>query len=301
VDEAPFQVIRASAPELNDGNRYERTIALVDVDDETFYVIDVFRVSGGTNHTKFTQSHFGPLATYGLDLSPAPDYSHETQTRNFQLDAGAKPGWLGLWTVEDQNKLLPEPTALGLAYTSFTREATAGTSEAWIATGGYDATTEQWVPRLVEQRDAGDGTLESTFVAVYEPYSGKGPKVRPQRKIDADTTLESLSDLHVKLQQAENLDTMFKNLSDSHVVLQIEHPGGGYDMVLLRDPAEPGITVSGLRSARLFETDGNLAWVRFNAEEKLVHAGLAQGTYLKADTFTLENPNKLPYITTATN
>ncbi|MBL7647205.1 MAG: heparinase II/III family protein [Candidatus Hydrogenedentes bacterium] len=280
VDEPPFQMIRASAPELNDGNRYERTVALVDVDDETFYVIDVFRVSGGTNHTKFTQSHFGPLATYGLNLSPAPDYGHETQTRNFQMDAGAKPGWLGLWTVEDQNKLLPEPAALGLAYTSFTREASAGTSEAWIATGGYDATTEQWVPRLVEQRVAADGTLESTFVAVYEPYAGKGPKVKATREPVADESHE--------------------NLPENHVGLRIEHPDGGYDMVWLRDPAHPGVSLA-KRGVEPVQTDGEVAWLRTSAEGRLIRAGLAQGSYLKSGAFTLENPNKLPYITTATN
>lgn len=280
-NEPPFQIIRASAPDLNEGHRYERTIALVDVDDEIFYVIDVFRVSGGTNHTKFTQSHFGSLTTYGLALSPAPDYEHDTQTRNFQMEADAKAGWLGLWKVDDQLKLLPEPEALGLAYTSFTREAAAGTSEAWISTGGYDATTEQWVPRLVEQRVTKEGVLESTFVVVYEPYSGTGPRLKPQPALVSNSDGEPLA--------------------NRHVGLQIEHPDGGYDMVVLRDPDEPGTTVAALRSARMFQTDANLAWVRFDAVGTLVRAGIAQGNYLKAGEFTLENPNNLPYITTATN
>lgn len=280
VDEPPFQIIRASAPELNDGNRYERTVALVDADEETFYVIDVFRVSGGTNHTKFTQSHFGPLATYGLNLAPAPDFGNETQTRSFQMDAGATAGWLGVWTVEDQFKLLSEPAPLGLAYTSFTQDAAAGTSEAWIATGGYDSTTEQWIPRLVEQRVAGDGTLDSTFVALYEPYRGSAPKLKATRETVADSSGE--------------------NLPGGHVALRIEHPDGGYDIVWLRDPAQPGLSM-GSRGVEPVQTDGGVAWLRSNAEGRLTRAGLAQGTYLKSGDFTLKNPNNLPYITTATN
>jgi hypothetical protein len=196
------------------------------------------------------------------------------------MDAGATGGWLGLWTVEDQYKLLPEPAALGLAYTSLTKSTAAGTSEAWISIGGYDSTTEQWIPRLVEQRVAGDGTLESTFVAVYEPYTGKSPRMKPLHANAAEESGDALS--------------------DTHVGLRIEHPDGGYDMVWLRDSTQPGVSYAG-RGAEPVQTDGEVAWLRTNAEGRLIRAGLAEGSYLKAGDFTLENPNNLPYITTATN
>jgi hypothetical protein len=136
------------------------------------------------------------------------------------------------------------------------------------------------VPRLVEQRVAGDGTLESTFVAVYEPYTGKGPKVKATREPVADESRE--------------------NLPESHVGLRIEHPDGGYDMVWLRDPAQPGVSLA-KRGVEPVQTDGEVAWLRTNAEGRLIRTGLAQGSYLKSGAYTLENPNKLTYITTATN
>lgn len=276
VNETPLQVIRASAPELNGGHRYERTAALVDVDDKVFYVIDVFRVSGGENHTKFTQSHFGTLSTDGLSLAAAPDYGHDTQTRNFQLDPAAQPGWQGRWTIDDPFKLLPEPTPLGMACTSFTRGATAGTSEAWIATGGYDSTTEQWIPRLVEQRVAHGAPLDSTFVAVFEPYAGAAPLLKSAR-------------LDIQ-------DPSGATLPDSHVALRIEQPDGGYDMVILRDPEAPGVSIVALPGGESLSTDGDLGWVRFTAKGEIAQAGLAGGTYIKTDAFTMENTDHKSYV-----
>ena len=130
LDEPPVQAIRASAPGMYGGGRYERTAVLVDVDDEHFYVIDVFRVSGGARHTKFVQSNFGTLETVSLSLTPAPDFGHDTQTRAFQLDATAQPGWSATWKFDEPN------SALQLGYIDLTTGAAAGRSETWVATGG---------------------------------------------------------------------------------------------------------------------------------------------------------------------
>jgi hypothetical protein len=276
INETPLQAIRASAPELNDGHRYERSAVLVDVDEAVFYVIDVFRVAGGKNHTKFTQSYFGALSTEGLSLAAAPDYGFDTQTRNFQMDPKAIAGWQGFWRFEDQYKLLQEPRPLGLACTSFTQGAAAGTSEAWIVTGGYDSTAEQWIPRLVEQRTAGDEPLESTFVALYEPHEGPSPLLKTQRIAVTDET--------------------GKALSDSHVALRIEHPDGGYDMVILRDPVAPGVSVLSLPGGESLSMDGDLGWVRFTAKGDVVQAGLAGGSYVKTGVFTMENSDHKPYV-----
>jgi hypothetical protein len=72
-------------------------------------------------------------------------------------------------------------------------------------------------------------------------------------------------------------------------------------MVILRDPAEKGTSLAALKSAQAFTTDANVAWVRHDKNGNLIRAGFAEGNYLKAGAFTLENPNKLPYVTTATD
>ena len=52
------------------GKQFERTVALVDVSELESYVLDVFRVVGGTDHAKFQHSHFGTIETTGLTLKP---------------------------------------------------------------------------------------------------------------------------------------------------------------------------------------------------------------------------------------
>lgn len=276
IGEAPFQAIRASAPELNGGNRYERTAVLLDMDDAHFIVIDVFRVAGGLNHTKFVQSHFGALSTEGLTLSTAADYGHETQTRNFHVDAGSQPGWQGRWTVEDFYGLLPSPTPLGMAYTDFTAGASAGRSEAWIAPGGYDTSNEAWIPRLHVARKTETAPLHSTFVAVYEPYRGTAPVFTSQR-------------LPVNVSGNDTAQ-------DAHVALRVEYPGNGYAMVLLRDPEQRETCIVRGPDGVELESDGDAAVVRVDAQGHTTFAGLARGSYLKAGAFTLTNANNEPYV-----
>ncbi len=54
----PYPVGFASGTGAKDVDHYERTVVLVDVDPERFYVVDLFAVAGGTQHD---QSWHGPL------------------------------------------------------------------------------------------------------------------------------------------------------------------------------------------------------------------------------------------------
>ncbi len=278
IAEPPLQAIRASAPALNGGHRYERTALLIDVDDEHFYVIDIFRVDGGTKHTKFVQSHFGALKVDGLNLAEAPDYGHDTQTRKFRLDPKPEPGWQARWTFEDFHGLNPKSAALGMAYTDLTYGATAGRSEAWINTGGYDSTEEQWIPRLVVQRESDKAPLASTFVSVYEPHASDGPVLQAERLLVANPFNDSYL--------------------DADVALHIRYPGGGYAIVLLPETARPGMRKVLLPNGAAMESDGDLALLRFDRGDKVIYAGFAGGTTLKSGSFVLDNPASQPFIST---
>jgi len=53
------QAIRVSAPAVYGIPQFERTLVMVDVSDKDFYVLDIFRVVGGSTHDRFMHSTFG--------------------------------------------------------------------------------------------------------------------------------------------------------------------------------------------------------------------------------------------------
>lgn len=181
-----FRAVRASAPEMIGGTRFERTAALVDISDEDCYVVDIFRVSGGRDHAKFVHSHFGEITTRGLALSPASDYGHGTQMRGFRSDPKARPGWSVDWKVEDRYGLLPEGSDIHLRYTDLTSGAEASTAETWVTAGLYNTSEEAWIPRVMVRRQANEAPLKSTFVSIIEPYAGRS-SIREIRRLALET------------------------------------------------------------------------------------------------------------------
>jgi hypothetical protein len=170
ADGKQFHAVRASGPEMIEGSRYERTVALVDVSDSDSYIFDLFRVAGGSDHAKFLRSHFGTITTTSLTLKPAPDYGHNTQMRNFQEDAAPQPGWSVDWKIADRYHYLPDGTDVHLRYTDLTTGAQAYTAESWIDTSGIGDVDGSWIPTVLTRRQAQNGPLASTFVGIVEPY-----------------------------------------------------------------------------------------------------------------------------------
>lgn len=167
-----FRAIRLSGAELIGGKQFERTVAMVDISDRDFYIVDVFRVTGGTDHAKFMHSHFGTITTQGLSLKPADEYGHDTQMRNFYVDPAPRPGWSADWKVEDRYQFLPPDSDIHLRYTDLSFDVQAFTAEAWVSAGNYNTNQEAWIPRIMVRRQANEGPLASTFVSVIEPYEG---------------------------------------------------------------------------------------------------------------------------------
>lgn len=268
LDGRTVHAIRASGPAMARAERYERTALLIDVDDTRSYVVDVFRVRGGHDHTKFQQSHFGALATTGLSLAPAEDFGVETQMRNAALDPAAQPGWKAEWTIEDRYGLLAEPAKLGVTYWDFTTGAAAGTIEGWIVTGSYNDSREDWIPRvMVRRQNEGNAPLESTFVAVTEPWK------------DA-SCIQSVRRIELNAPGGAAMD-------DTEAALEITLAGGLRDFVLIRDiekiSGQPELTIADPAIA----TDAEIAVVRLNADGKTVHATMGNGTRIAAGPFTL--------------
>ena len=252
-----IHAVRAAAPALNGDNRYERTVLLVDVSPEACYVIEVFRVEGGSEHTKFMHSHFGTVQTTGLNVSASPDYGRGTQMRNFQLDAAAAPGWQADWSIEDRLDLLPEGAEVHLRYTDLTRGAAAGTCEAWLVAGGYNETDEVWIPRIIVQRKAVDGqTLKSAFVGVIEPYAHT-PAIE-------------------KIERLPLSGTDGQPLGDPHVGLAIMLADGRRDVVILRDPATEAAKAG--TAAPAIVSDAEMVFVRLDPDGTAAYSAICNGS-----------------------
>lgn len=181
-----LQAVRASCPAMTGGRQFERTAALVGGSDPDCYVMDVFRVEGGTSHTKFMQSHFGTVTADGLHLEPAGEFGHGTVMRNLRRDAAPPEPWHVDWTVEDKYSYLAPGSQVHVRYTDLTRQAQAMLAEGWIAIGGYNGTEQTWIPRVMVQRRADKAPLASTFVSLVEPYETK-PVIATVRRLELTT------------------------------------------------------------------------------------------------------------------
>lgn len=185
ADGEAFGLIRASAPALIGGAQYERTIAMVDIDEQDSYLLDIFRVIGGSDHAKFQHSHFSTLQTRGLSLSTGEDYGHGAVMRDYQTDASAAPGWQADFSAIDELGYLPQGATVGLRYIDLTAEAAVSTAEAWVSPRGFSGYSEAWIPRLVIRR-RGEAPLASSFVSVAAPY-GAVPGLREARRLPLTT------------------------------------------------------------------------------------------------------------------
>jgi hypothetical protein len=244
-------------------------VALVDRSDCDCYVVDIFRVVGGTDHAKFVHSHFGTVKTAGLTLVPAPDYGHGALMRNFTVDAAPAPGWSLDWTVEDRYGYVPDRPGIHVRYTDLTEGVAAYLAEGWIIAGIFNSTAEAWIPRAIVRRKSTEDPLASTFVSVIEPYEGTPAIARIER-------------LRLENEAGERY-------ADPHVALEVRGTDGRSDVIVAVDRDDP----LGRRPAWNAETAvlqkrwnlslrGELCMVRYGASGAVDYLALCRGRELRA-------------------
>ncbi|MBN1492413.1 MAG: heparinase II/III family protein [Phycisphaerae bacterium] len=271
MDGAHVRAIRASAPKMQHASRYERTTVLVDVSPADAYMVDVFRVAGGAEHTNFMHSHYGRVAPTGLALAPAPDYGRGTFMRNTRMDPAPKPGWHVDWNIEDRYALLPKGVQVRLRYTGLTPDVQVALTEGWIVAGLYESTAEAWIPRLFVRRQAAEGeALASTFVAVIEPYETQ-PLAASIRRLPLESTEGAA-------------------LIDSHVAMAITLADGRRDIVIVRDPTPAGVPAEVVQPESGVRTDAELCVVRQGDDGRVVHVAAARGSHVVCGGFDLTIP-----------
>ncbi len=178
-----FKAVKAAEPGAYKIPVYERTVASVDISDKDFYLFDLFRVVGGKDHAKFTGSHFSTITTRGLNPTTPVTFNQAAQLRNLRVDLEPDPGWSVDFKIDDLRKYLDPPRDLRLRYTDLTRDAQAGTGEAWVVAGLFDSSEEMWVPRIMTRRQSDTAPLASTFVGIVEPYETQS-QIAAIRRLD---------------------------------------------------------------------------------------------------------------------
>ncbi|MBD3293678.1 MAG: hypothetical protein GF393_12195 [Armatimonadia bacterium] len=270
-----IEVMRASAPGMIGGQQYERTVGLVDTPVGGCYVLDVFRVVGGSDHAKFMHSHYGHVNTTGLALAPGDDYGHGTQMRNFMADADPESGWSVDWTIEDRYGLLPGDSDVHLRYTDLTTGAEAAIAEAWVVAGIYSSSETAWIPRLMVRR-RGEAPLASTFVGVIEPYEGRSSISRIRR---------------LPLQTPHG-----EAASDANVAVEVRLADGRRDIFVTGDVENPlGLTPPiGQNGGSLVQPeidltlDGDWCFVRFDRGGSLESVALSHSRSLQVGDIRIE-------------
>ncbi|MCL4695092.1 MAG: hypothetical protein KJ060_21595, partial [Candidatus Hydrogenedentes bacterium] len=190
------------------GERFERLVAMVDVDDENVYVIDVFRVKGGARHTNFFHSTFGDVTTNGLELAPGEPFSGDTQMQNFQTDVSPEPGWSIDWKVSDPYGYVSADRDIHVRYTNLTDNATATLAEGWVDVGLYGSES-RWLPRVYTERKSDAAPLASTFVSIIEPYEGSRLFELITRTAPPVSASEDQQPVSIVLKRADGLTDVF--------------------------------------------------------------------------------------------
>ena len=262
-----FSAIRVSNPTLyaaTANGRYERTVAMLGIGEEDAYLLDISRVSGGSEHARMMSSMPGLMTTTSLELVETSEFAELPAlapiVSNEKFDAEAQPGFTVDWAIDDILGYDEAERDVHLKYTDLTTGAMAYTFDAWTKIDTYDNDKHTTTSRLATVRRAEEGeALESTFVGVIEPYEGA-------------SNIASVTRLDVK-------DADGNVLPDSHVAVEVVLQNGDRDLIIAADPdlySGEALTVDGWD----VELTGELASVRLTKDGQIKALSLSNGESL---------------------
>ncbi len=263
-DGQQYRTVRASGPELIGGQQFERTLVLVDLSETDAYLIDVFRVVGGSEHTRFLHGHFGTLSTRGLSLTPVNESRYGEVMRGFRRDSDPSPGWSVTWAIDDHLKYLPSASEVHLRHTDLTRDAEVQVAEAWVAVGLYGGTADAWIPSVLVRRRTEKPPLASTFIGMLEPW-------------ETESHLAAIQRLELRNNES-------KPCPDSDVGLKIQLADGRTDWFFSRNTEDPPGSGRPWLVAKGGEVrlNAELCLVRFSAAGKPERLLFCRGTAMGA-------------------
>jgi hypothetical protein len=239
LTESPSKAVYAKAPEYAGTKRYERLIALIDLNDEDCYFLDIFRTQGGKEHTKFIRNGFSELTVKGPGLLHTEDIYHpDALMRNYKKAVNPIFGWHADFLCKDLYEVLEPDMKLYLRYTSLNTANAIYTAESKVCksweTGIPEiAGQEHWIPTVMEMKIGEDDDFQSAFVSTYEPHTGT-PSI-------------------TEITRSPAFDDESNILSDMNVALKIKTDQGFTDYILAKDPEQDGnMNAFSIRTDALF-------------------------------------------------
>ncbi|MCK5811688.1 MAG: heparinase II/III family protein [Clostridiales bacterium] len=168
-----YHVICAEAKEYVDADKSLRLLAMIDIDEQDSYIIDIYQTIGGNSHRKFQRSTFTNLETQELSLNPT-QYEEYEFMRNFKTDNS--PNSTFTVTFHDNETYF--------AYTDLSTNRKVSICESWVDLSRMkDHIGENnclWLPTLMLETIGG----QSTFVSVMEVYEKQSKISSIKRKGD---------------------------------------------------------------------------------------------------------------------
>lgn len=184
---------------------YQRTAAMVDITEEDFYVVDIFRVRGGKEHHYSLHGPEGEVETDGLRLAAQRGGTLAGDDIPFQADLGAREPWSKAsgfqylydvrrdasprrscavtWTVKDTWKVLDEPKDIRLRINLLSPPGEV------VLAHGDPPQNKPGNPRRLTYIVCPNECPDSTFVSVIEPYSGDRSIRSIEREDRGDTVI----------------------------------------------------------------------------------------------------------------
>ena len=264
-------------------SQFERSLSLIDINGGTskddFYVLDIFRVLGGHDHTRFFTSHFSTLATEGVSLEPGGEYE-AGEMANFEHDPAPQPGWHAEWRIEDYYHLLPESASVRLRLTDFSHNIEAGRCDAWVIGGRYGSNDHAWVPRIIARRRSDGDPLASTFVAVLEPWQEKRAIASLRRCPVTDGAGAVCADNQVAMEVS-----LADGRRDYHLHVDVDTPCSERKLTGPVHCAEADITFQ-----------GETCFVRYGGNGALERIGLCRATQLDCAGMSLRSQAPEEYV-----
>ncbi len=268
--------------------RYRRMIALVKIDDHNSYVVDIFRVKGGSTHDYMLHScldypHNVQIFNSDGSTMTLNKYSVDpihTYIRNTYYNNGYG-GWSAVFTLDNGSAAL-KTFVPPMDSTGLNTYVIKGIAPAMRRIG--DA------PFLIVRRCNFTGTPVSTFVAVHHPYTPSGgPLVTNVQSVSLNTTDANAVGLRVTLSGGRT-DTIINTISDSYAQIQT---------------SDGTVTLQG-HFAHVSQNGGTAEKWAYMAESKYLNVSgkilMAQGSYQGTitDTYRREAGDSLDAFVTDT-
>lgn len=186
----PYRIHEPRGEKGPDVTDYRRMVALVDIDAERWYAVDIFRITGGRDHMQSWHGGYtpNPISVEGVDFTRQEKGTLAGEDVEYGAHYKGPDGtdrWDPYCYLRDvaRGTMAPE-TSVDFAYDTVDNLhlrlnfVPVDETELITARGGApiapDKEVLQWaIPHRALAPDADDGALKSQFVTVLEAYTGK--------------------------------------------------------------------------------------------------------------------------------